>query len=124
MNLFKYIAAYYSKMFNISVDQYKTEKKYKKLAKSIKEANKKFLSSGFRHYVMPDPYSGGFFCASRKEILHLQQAGVFKQDMNIYQILKLALYVTPERLNQETLAEVKRADLHGIMKNILAKLKL
>jgi hypothetical protein len=104
-------------------DRMKENRQYNRLYKVIQQANRRFLATGKRHYVLPDPSGKRFFAATNDEIKRLQMRGVFVRKMNIYEILKLAVYSTPERLNQETIAEVKATNYEKVINGILKKFK-
>jgi hypothetical protein len=107
-------------MFGQMSDQMKLNRKYNKMYLKIKEANKRFLSEGKRFYVLEEPFKkGNFFVASHPEF-----EVIVRKRVNIYDLLQLALYATPERLNQDTIAEVKATNYENVIKGVFKKFGL
>jgi hypothetical protein len=121
--MLKYLKLYYSNAFGPMLDRMKENRQYNRLYKTIQQANRRFLATGKRHYVLPDPTGKRFFAATNDEIKRLQIRGVFVRRMDIYLILRLAVYSTPERLNQETITEVKATNYEKVINGILKKFK-
>ena len=85
----------YRATFNSEKNKSDVEKTKKRLDKAIAEADEKHTLTGKRYYVLPyDSKDLKFVALNRDQIKLAQKRKIIKRNLNIYEVLNMARYVT------------------------------
>ena len=68
-----------------------------KLNRAIKMADLLFKGDGKKRYVIKG-FDDKWYPLTSNELFRLKQRGIFRKDANIVHILKMAAYVTPDKI--------------------------
>jgi len=86
-------------------DFHKARARSRDLHRKIKIADERFRGTGKKHYVIPDT-NGKYTVVNRKDVAYLQKHGHIHPAVTMIDILKIAVYSTPDKITAGLTAKI------------------